>query len=134
MKFFISNLLIRTPNKFWNIKHFWVVLMRFKDTKWMKDKFGFVYQDFFLLELANKFHNGKYFWVAFLYFMELVNKGQTLNFCRHFFMENSWRTSKYLDLLDSQNESVIQTLLRWLGHKLKNGENLDSSWKPFFKS
>ena len=84
---------------------------------------------FFLLELANKFHNGKYFWFAFLYFMDQVNKGQILNFCRHFFMENSWRTSKYLDLLDSQNESVIQTLLRWMGHKLKNGENLDSSWK-----
>ena len=39
MEFFISTLLIRTPNKFQNIKHFGVVLISFKDIKWMKDIF-----------------------------------------------------------------------------------------------
>ena len=28
---YMSTLFVRTPNKFRNIKHFWVVLMSFKD-------------------------------------------------------------------------------------------------------
>ena len=44
-------------------------------------------------------------------------------------MRTLWWISKYLDLWDSQDEFVIYTLLRYLGHKLEKGENLDSSWE-----
>ena len=33
MEFFISTLVLRISNKFQNIKHFWVVIMSFKDIK-----------------------------------------------------------------------------------------------------
>ena len=36
----MRTLFIRAPNKLQNIKHFWVVLMSFKDIKRMKDRFG----------------------------------------------------------------------------------------------
>ena len=48
MEFFISTLLIRTPNKFQNIKHFGVVLMSFKDINWMKHIFAIFYKHFFV--------------------------------------------------------------------------------------
>ena len=56
---------------FQNIKHFWGILMRFKDIKWTKDIFG-IYKHFFE-ELPNKFRI----------------EGPILNFCKHVVHKNS---------------------------------------------
>ena len=37
---FYENFIYQNTNKLQNIKHFWVVLMSFKDIKRMKDRFG----------------------------------------------------------------------------------------------
>ena len=69
----------RTPNKFQNIKHFWVVLMSFKNE-------GHIWNflQAFCVILPNKFHNIKRFCLDFWHFKDLVNEGQILNFHKHF--------------------------------------------------
>ena len=67
MEFFISTLLIRTPNKFQNIKHFGVVLISFKDIKWMKDIFR-IFIRIFCKNYVYNFQNIKHFLVDFFTF------------------------------------------------------------------
>ena len=42
----MSTLFIKTPKKFRNIKHFWVVLISFEGHKVMKDIFGIFYKHY----------------------------------------------------------------------------------------
>ena len=46
--FYVHFIYKKTQFKFQNIKHFRVVLMSFKDTKWMKDIFRIFYSHFFV--------------------------------------------------------------------------------------
>ena len=87
MEFFISTLVLRISNKFQNIKHFWVVLMSFKDIKWMKDIFGIFISIFCKNYLINSAISSIFGWV-FLHFKDLVNEGQILNFYKHFIYKN----------------------------------------------
>ena len=48
LELFRSTLFIRAPNKFQDIKHFRVVLMKFKVITRMKDKFGIFFKNIFV--------------------------------------------------------------------------------------
>ena len=58
---FYEHFFIRTPKNFQDIKHFWMVLINFKDIKWMKGKFGIFYNNFFY---KNHIINSIYFTIS----------------------------------------------------------------------